>query len=289
MKLIFLFLFFTFNILARFWGYTRGDQDSQIMEGNLALPTSQRPGPLFSFGQKNADRSDLLFFPFGFSLRGKNLARTEADLRFLYGIEDFLTLLVGLPIEKDKINNKSSAGAGDIFAQFEYSLYRHYLEYATKRITLVLNMALPTGSSHKNPPLGFGGPSFFIGNTISHLSLEWYAFISAGAKITTKHHDTKFGDQFLYQCGLGHIVFNLPGWIFTLILEFDGIYLKQDKIKNIINPNSGSNTLFLGPQLWISSQHFIFQGGVQYVVMEHLCGNQNRSKYIAAAAAVYKF
>lgn len=174
------------------------------------------------------------------------------------------------------------------------------MDYATKRITLITNIALPTASSHiTTTPLGFGVPggitygdttSFFIGTTtFSHLSWNWYIFNSYGARFALQHDTIKYGNQFVYQAGLGHNLGYLQGWVFALTVEFSGIYLARDISCSMVDLNSGSNTGVLGSQLWISSERFILQGGVAYTVFQRQHGAQNPTRYIAAVALGWKF
>ena len=72
MKKILFILFYVSVAFSR-------DQEKvdHIIEGNLALPTSQQPSPLFCFGQNIVDKGDVQIFGDVDYLKGKNLKFSE--------------------------------------------------------------------------------------------------------------------------------------------------------------------------------------------------------------------
>jgi hypothetical protein len=66
--------------------------------GNFALPPSQQPGPLFSFGQNILDKGDLEIMTFVAHLKGHRNRTTEIVPAILYGISDKASIFGVLPI-----------------------------------------------------------------------------------------------------------------------------------------------------------------------------------------------
>jgi len=265
-------------------------EPNQIKKGHLALPTSQETSPLYAFGQNIVDKGDLQLFLYSGSLIGNANSFTEVDPSLLYGITNELSLFVELSIAaKFDQCGRSSSGLGDLLAQLEYSLYEKDSMTATNQITLVGGAILPTGKALIFPSTGFGAPGFFIGATASHMGADWYVFTSQGGIITTEHKKTKFGNAALYQFGISRSVGNRPGWIFAPMLELFGIYTQRPKIKGRLDLNSGGNSFFIGPSIWIASERLIVQAGVAFVVAEHLFGRQPASHFFPAADIGWKF
>jgi hypothetical protein len=263
----------------------------QLHVGNFALPVSQQPGPLFSFGQNTPEKGVLQIFALGNQLKGTGQSFAEIIPSILYGITDRLSIFVELPIAvKFKRGRFVSRGLSDLMIQLEGVVYMHETATIVNDITFVGNMTFPTGSFNKNPPTSTGSPRFFLGFTAGHSEQAWYYFTSMGGIITTFHKNNKIGNQFLYQFGLGrNIAYKTDTWIFNWLIELDGIYGQRSRIAGIIDPNSGGNTLLLGPSLWFSTQRFIIQAGILAVVSDRPFGIQRRNQYLASANIGWTF
>ena len=81
----------------------------------------------------------------------------------------------------------------------------------------------------KKPRTGLGANSFFLGAIFSRMGIDWFYFISLARIWNCTSHRTKFGDQFLYQYGIGRRLCNTSEWLFAAQLEFDGTYSERDK------------------------------------------------------------
>lgn len=266
-----------------------GDVD-QLEEGNLAVSTSQQPGPLFAFGQNVVDKGDFQTFLYTNSFLGTNKSFNTFFPDILYGITDSLSAYINIPVEKNRDGIYSSSGISDIFAQFEYAFYEKKTSTTTNQATVVATIFFPTGSATKVPPTGNGSATFFLGYTLSHLATTWYAFTSSGAYMPTKHNDTKFGNAFLYQAGFGrNLCSRSKQWTSTFILEFFGIYSQRDTINGSINQNSGGNIFFIGPSLWFSTNRFIIQTGIAFPITQKLFGQQNPINYLVELDIGWKF
>lgn len=259
--------------------------------GNFLLPTSQMPGPLFGFGQNVVDQDDFQLFFNILQSGSKKINYTTLIPGLLYGIRDDLSLFMGAPIAPlFKIDNQRSHGIQDLFVQLEYTLFTKTRMASATQATLVGNITLPFGSSNKNPPTGLGLPGFFLGATLSHTALYWYAWIQGGAILTLNHHGTKFGNQFLYQSGIEGVIATTPSkWLIAWIVELFGIYEQKDTICSRKNNNSGGNTFYIGPSLWASSEKWLIQLGIAFPTAQHLFGEQPKIRYFLESYIAYKF
>lgn len=291
-KVIFLPILFGFSLGFGADGIFQKDKIEQLKIGNLALPTSQQPGPLLGFGQNIVDKGDLQAYLYVDYLHGFRKSWTEIWPTILYGIKDNLSLFVQLPITlKFKLNNQVSRSVEDLLVQFEYAVYEKNKETSTNQVTFVANMTLPTGSANDQLPSSFGAPSYFLGLTASHMGDNWYPFVSTGAIITTSNNDTKFGNQFLYECGVcKNISYVANKWILSGMVEMHGLYIQRSTIAGTIDPNSGWNDILVGPSLWFSTQRFVGQAGIAWSVYHKLFGNQiNKHNYYVTADIGWKF
>jgi hypothetical protein len=246
-----------------------------IPVGNFSLPFSQQPGPFVSFGENILDQGQLQLYVLTDAVLGKNTLSTDLIPSFLYGITDSFSLFFNVPFTPENKNKSAhSSGLEDIWAQFEYAFFTKKTLDSIDQATIVANITFPTGSSEKNPPTGLGSCSFFIGGTYMHMLSDWFVFTSPGAIFTTSHHGEKFGNQLLYQFGFGRNIPSPSGWIFAWMAEFEGFYVWKDKMNGTIDPNSGGNTIYLVPSLWISSNKIILQLGAGYPIVQHLFGDQ---------------
>ncbi|MFI4938511.1 MAG: hypothetical protein ACHQJ6_08410 [Candidatus Berkiellales bacterium] len=253
--------------------------------GNFALPTSQQPGAFISFGGNIIDKNQTQLFLFADDYFGVKRHSVDLIPSVLYGIADNFSIFLNMPIAASfKADDNRSSGLEDAFVQFEYAYHNGKTKSFEDQATLVVNMTFPTGSSNKIPPTGFGSPSFFLGATYNLMYVDWFWFTSHGVVLATNHHDTKFGDQFLYELGFGRNICDIDSkWIFAWMLEVDGTYSGKNTLHGSIDPNSGGNVIYITPSLWISSKKLIFQIGAGWAATEHLFGNQKKENYLLAA------
>jgi len=245
--------------------------------GNFSLPTSQQPGPFVCFGENIIDQGQTQLFIFGDAFIGKNSHTTDVFPSVLYGIRDDVSFFLTLPFSPgNRDGDHHSCGFEDVFAQGEYAFYVRKTSDCVDQATVVANVAFPTGSSRKNPPTGLGSTSFFLGATFNHMTVDWLFFASPSVVLTTSKKGSKSGNQFWYQGGIGRNIPSPSGWIFAWMVEWDGIYAFRNKIKGRSHANSGGNTIYMTPSIWISSKRVILQVGAGYPIVQHLFGRQSR-------------
>ncbi|MBS0636408.1 MAG: hypothetical protein JSS12_02760 [Verrucomicrobia bacterium] len=248
--------------------------------GNLALPPSRQPGPLIGFGDNIIDEGEVVASVMVDRYSGNKNYSTDINPNVVYGISSDMSLYLSTayaPRNKDR--SQHSSGMEDSIAQLEYAYYSsagpHFLDQAT----FVANVGIPTGSSSKTPSTGLGSTSFFLGATYNSTQTEWLYFTSQGVTVTTSRHHKKSGNQFLYQFGFGHNIPSPTDWIFAWMIEFDGQYSAKNSVRGHSDPNSGGNTIFMTPSLWISSKRSILQLGLGCPIIQHLHGHQSKKQY----------
>lgn len=273
---------FLFFIYSYSYGEENDDQEKEDPPkiGNFALQTSQQPAALFGFGGNIISEDEIQFFFFADEFRGKNRIVIDLIPSVLFGITDNLSIFFNFPftpIMQD--GDFTSSGLEDFFVQGEYAFYNKSTTTYVDQATIVANITVPTGSSKKNPPTGFGSPSLFLGATYYRTWVDWFVFTGPGAILTSSNHGTKFGDQFLYQFGLGRNIPSPKGWIYAWMVEVDGQYNKKSRIDGIIENNSGGNAIYVTPSGWVSSKEVLFQFGVSLPVNQNLFGKQRKIDY----------
>lgn len=274
-----------------------GDEVGQLKVGNFALPASQEIAPLFSFGQHVIEKGVLQAYSYVSWLKGKKQENLLIAPSLLYGITDELSFFINIPVYiTNKVDNKKSTGISDISGTFEYAYYNTNSLTASNTFTVLAALSLPTGSNSfslstdfnsKIPSTGFGSTSFFLGTTFAHLAIDWYVYTSYGVILTTSKNNNKIGNEFLYQFGFGKNIPTSPKWIFTWIIECNGYYDQHDRIGKIIDPNSGGNSIYIGPSLWLSSEKYIFQAGISFPAYQNLFGCQNKNDFWAILSIAY--
>ncbi|MDR3476498.1 MAG: hypothetical protein P4M14_00525 [Gammaproteobacteria bacterium] len=257
--------------------------------GNFVLPFSQQPGPLVSFGENTVNKNQTQLFLFADDYVGVREHYADVVPALLYGITDSLTVFFNLPVAASyRQRNHHSAGLEDAFAQFEYNYYSKSTKRFTDQATFVASISVPTGSTQKNPQTGNGSPAFFFGGTFNRTYVDWFAFTSYGATLTTTNDETKMGNQFVYQAGIGRNICNTgKDWLFAWMVEGDGTYSTKNRINGITDPNSGGNVVYVTPSFWVSSKKLIFQAGVGLPVTQHWNGDQNSSSYLVVSNIIW--
>ncbi len=260
--------------------------------GNFALPLSQQPGPLISFGQNIIDQKQTQLSLLAAGLSGTQRHAANIIPSVLYGITDDFSVSLNVPIAASYKDGKDrSSGFEDAFLQLEHAFYSNKTSTHVDQATIVGSITFPTGSSDKIPPTGFGSSAFFLGGTFSRMYTDWVVFTSHGVILPTSDNKIQWGNSFLYQAGLGRNILTIASeWTVAWMVEADGLYAEKDKIQNITNPNSGGNTVYITPSLWISSKkRLTIQVGFGVPVVQHLFGNQRKNNYLLAASFGWTF
>lgn len=256
--------------------------------GNLALPTSQQPGPLFSFGQNIVDEQDVLVYEYVNYINAQNRKITQSVTSLLYGLSEHASLFISIPVMTGSVYTKHVRGMQDIIVQGEYAWYTYSSEQREFMATLVANISFPTAKNNAILPLGLGSIGFFAGITASYTGATWYAFTSYGVGLPTKGEGITVSKQFLYQMGIGYnIDSQASDYIALLMLEMDGIYNEKDKM-HLVHHRSG-NSFFIIPSLWFSTERFTAQFGYAGLITPQDDSAGNKEHYRLLAYVGWKF
>lgn len=259
--------------------------------GNFALPSSQQPGPLVSLGQNILDANVTQAYLLVDNLSGPNQHFIDIIPSLLFGITNQFSIFLNIPFAANyKQNNMHSSGLEDVFLQFEYAYHTNNTSRFSEQATILANITFPTGSIQKQPPTGICAMSFLLGTTYSRTYCDWYGFISPGAILTTSKNETKCGNKYFYQFGIGrNLYFKPSSWILSGLIEIDGQYTEKDKIQGEIDNNSGGNVIMITPSLWFSTNKLIVQLGIGFPFIQQLFGEQNKNHYLLVASLGYTF
>jgi hypothetical protein len=257
------------------------EAEETLKIGNLAFPPSQQPSPLVSFGQNIINRKQMQAQLSASEYKGKEQYFININPALIYAFTDAFSIFLVMPFApRFEQGHHHSSGPQDAIIQFEYAFYTKAHHSYYDQATLVANVTIPTGSTKKNPSTGVGANSFFIGGTFSRMEVDWFWFVSPGVTFNTSSHQTKHGNQYLYQGGFGRRITNTDEWLFDWMVEMDGTYSERDKIRGKIDPHSGGNIIYLTPSLWISSKESLnFQIGIGFPIYQHLFGHQKKFDY----------
>ena len=243
--------------------------------GNFALTISMQPGAFISLGNNLIAQGDTLFYVLAEDVISKQSDSIKVIPSLIYGITNDLSIAFNTPFTpRQKEWNNRSSGIEDGSVAVEYAFFTKDRPYSADQATVLFNLIFPTGSSTKNPPTGFGSPSLFLGATYYHTEVKWIYFTSYGALFTTSKHRTQFGNELLYQFGIGRNIPSPAGWIFAWLVECDGQYAWKNRIKGHTDSDSGGNVIFVTPSMWFSSERIILQFGVGFPIAQHLHGHQ---------------
>ncbi|CAM2801800.1 hypothetical protein [Legionella worsleiensis] len=259
--------------------------------GNFALPSAQQISPLVSFGQNIVDKGTKQVFMEPDYIQAPMEHYTTATPSFLYGLSDISSLFISVPAAINyKDDGAHSSGLSDALIQLEYSFFETSNRSYTTQATFVANATLPSGSIEKSPPTGSGSPTFLLGTTYNITTVNWYAFVSPGAILTTKKNNFKPGAQYLYQFGLGRTFLTATNkYIFAGLVEFNGIINEKSSLFNQALPDTGGKVLGVTPSLWFSNKQLILQFGVGFPLYQQLNGNQQPNNYILVGNAAWLF
>jgi hypothetical protein len=131
--------------------------------------------------------------------------------------------------------------------------------------------------------MAYNAPTFLLGATFNRTYTDWLMFISDGMILTTSKEGTKYGNEFLYQAGLGRNLFDIDSkWIIAWLVEVDGAYFFEDLIRGLPSPHSSGNIVTVTPSLWISSKQLIVQLGIGTPVLQQGFNHPKEHAYLLA-------
>lgn len=250
--------------------------------GNFRLRSALQPFSLFGTQQTIVDKGDILLFQGLYSLNGV-FSSKQTSSGVLYGITDSWSAIIALPAALEhKFEDTQSSGVGDLLLHTDVALYKRESSHSYQLWTALTFITLPTGNSHKVPPVGLGYPTLSVATTFSHTTVKFYCATSFLGTFNTSKNGTRFGNQFCYDYAMGYNWGHPLKGILVGMLEFSGIHIKQSKIDCVKNPLSGGNVLFLGPSLFCSFARFAMHMGIQFPILQRFNDPHERYNYRTA-------
>ncbi len=245
--------------------------------GNFALPSSQQPGALISFGQTLVDKNQLqlyysTFSPYHIVGPFRNMNASAA-----FGVSDVTALFFNYPVALDYGPTPLPGLAPkEITLQLEHAFYASGNVKYQEQATVVGAALVPLDDT--------GAMEYFLGATYNRTYTDWMMFVSPGILVTTSSQHVQPGGQYLYQAGIGHNILSVTdkSMLFAL-LELDGTYSDKSKFFGRKIFNSGGNVVALTPSLSFSTRHLIAQVGVGFPIVQHLTADQVPLDYFIAA------
>lgn len=256
-----------------------GEEEPPKM-GNFALPSSQQPYGIDALGCNILDKGELQTWLYADDYSGKRRRLIELMPYAAYGLREDLSLSLFLPFTPlNKSEDQKSNGPEDFFLQLEYVFYTKSSKTSVQQATLFSSLIFPTGSINKSPSTGLGSYSFLLGGTFSCYRVDWFLFAVPATILSTSKGSTRSGNQFIYQLGIGRNIPGPPDQIRAWMVEINGLYGQKNRIKGVVDNDSGGNVIFLTPSLWFSTKRFIAQFGVSFPVNQNLFGDQQKVDY----------
>jgi hypothetical protein len=279
------------NIVHRKQTVTSRPFEEPPQMGNFALRVSQQPAPFIAFGQNVINKHQFQMYLYSDYFHGPDQHFTDLLPYAVYGISDNSSLLVSMPVALDyRSGGYSSHGLANATIQYEYAFYTTSTKTYEEQATVVLAGILPTGSPTSSPPTGSDTFTYFAGLTFNRTYNDWLGFVSPGVTLPTSHNGNRNGNNYIYQAGIGRNIASVPKkWLLTWMVEADGLYSSKSRASGFMNPDSGSNVIYLTPSLFYSRHNAILQVGFGVPVLQQLNGAQTLNNYFVAANIGWTF
>jgi hypothetical protein len=248
--------------------------------------------PMFSLGNRMMPKGRFAALERYIYQKNENSSASILVPTVRYGITDKLTIRWHLPIFIDRtVGKKSSDGTSNLVGVIEYSLFKHRVKETNReyQFNLIAGMDFKTETHDAKPSVGYGGTSFLVGTTGSSLSKKWYTFYSLAGAFSTTHNKQHPGSQFFYEIGAGYTIKHSILHNLCVLLEMDGILSDKDKLAQTANPNSGGNIIYLGPSIEYRYWTFLGAVGIQFPIVQHLNGNQDKRDFRFSCLGLFVF
>lgn len=201
----------------------------------------------------------------------------------IYGFSDDFSIFIQMSKDTLKVGNQSYKGLEDTLFQLEYALHQYGNQEIYTLISAIGGVYAPTS----RVPIDKSTTHFFLGSTQVYVTNDYYLFGSFGGLLPAKRKNVWYGTGFLYQIGLGKTITYREHYFLGFLAEFDGYVAGHNTIDKIPDPNSGQHSFLAGPSIYLVTDSFIFQVGMQWPLYQHLNGAQSKIKHIIGLALNY--
>jgi len=248
--------------------------------------------PVFSLGPEVIFQGGLgIESEFEFE-QGEEERLTALHYEMIYGITQNLSLTLNVPYIADRFDEESAgAGIGDVMIRSKYQFYRKDTLGAQSKFSGIFGTKLPTGDEDADPPLGTGTYDFLFGGSYGYESRTWYGFATLRYLLRTRSEGFEPGDRFFYDVAFGYRPWRREylEWDYVFLLEMSGEFEFKSEFRDRKLPDSGGNTVWLGPTALISYRNIMFKGGVQLPVYQDLNGDQGKDDLRTVIAMEYHY
>ena len=249
--------------------------------------------PVFSIGPETIWQGGMgIETEFEFE-QGDGASLSALHYEILYGLTENWSLQFSAPyILKRKEAGETERGFGDLGIRTKYQFYRKDLLGAQHKITGIGGIKLPTGDDDAEPALGTGSTDFLVGASYGYESRTWYHFATLTYKLRTKDGTRNPGDRLSLDAAVGlrpsQTEYRDMDLVYLLEANFEIEF--RDKLQGIGLPNTGGETIWLGPTALISpNPQWMFKAGIQFPVIQKLKGDQRRDDFRAVFSVEFHF
>ncbi len=205
----------------------------------------------------------------------------------VYGFTDWFGLQFQLPIFlKNQDPFGTTRGVGDINIQLSFSI-----KDKINNFQLTTGPQFPTGSINKKPVTSTGSIDWVGELFASHDSEYWYGDAALDWDKTSEWHHQKQGSSLIWFLTWGPKVRfkkKSPSQ-FYLLVGWTGIYEKHVEVNEVIDPNTGSQVIFIGPFVSWLRKDFLLEGTWQIPIGQALNGDQGKYLYRAVVSMQIEF
>jgi hypothetical protein len=284
-------IFIYFFAIACIYG---AETEQPTPVGNFALPQSQRPGALYSFGSNIIDPGQLIAKIQPNLYKDSKERDVGSGVTLLYGSSEKTSLLFSLPIiaSTSPSRNGRTAGFGNLGLQGEYELYHRTSLTDSEQIGFLSGFTVPSGTenfSSKNF-------SYFFGGTYNHTWQDWIIFAAPGILQWGGNPQTRTAPRIFYEAGIGRNLLSKSGqYIFAGFLEVNGQHDNKNRSTVPVTRNGGGhlysdgNILFISPSLFFSTPKWLFELDLSLPITQTWFGTRDRVDYFTGASIAYTF
>ena len=202
-----------------------------------------------------------------------------------YGVSPRLAVFGVLPVVEREtrlgsgVTENSGLGDGRVFARYE--MYRRDAPGRTTRLAGFGGVILPTGRTGET---GDGSTDVFGGLVFTSARTDWtfdgqVGFVLNGEADGFEHGDSVSLDASIqYRLSPRRLSAGTRGFLYG-VLEANVTHADENRIVNVIDPNSGGTTVWITPGVQYAAQRWIAEAAVRIPVSTQLNGTALEPDY----------
>ncbi len=203
---------------------------------------------------------------------------TEAELEFTYGISRDFAVGFEAPFAREEHYEEGEEqsviqGIANPKAFLQWRFWDRDTLGAKYSSALRLGSTVPVGDKS----VARDKPTLMAGMAYGMESLKWYYFIDARYQYNTEDNNSKPGDKFFADIAIGlrPRLGALEDTDTVFFLELNYMNEQYARTRDVNNPNSGGDFLFISPEILISpSNRVMIRAGTQIPIYQETNGVQ---------------